>query len=344
MSDIVSRKPGPVSRGSLTTNGSIARLREADTYNRSALALKLDNSSFPLAQPARQLTLKRYGPASAAPATPMFRGLDQYASNRDRGSGILAFFIHLLVAVAIVWLGTIAQTRVVQPTDTAVVAIPFTLYDPPPPPVMPVAKVRGGGGGGGAHRLVVPNRGYLPKVAKLPILRPEVARVELPKLPVEPTVQVSLPQQTTLPKLGVPQSPQVALASQGSGSNSGFGMGALGGIGSGHGNGQGPGGTGGYGGGLMNVGGGVSAPQVIYSPDPQFTAEARQANFQGIVGIQLIVDSQGNPQDVRVARHLGMGLDERAVEAVRQYRFKPAVYQGRPVSVQMIIDVDFRLH
>jgi TonB family protein len=93
----------------------------------------------------------------------------------------------------------------------------------------------------------------------------------------------------------------------------------------------------------MSVGGGVSAPQVIHSVQPQFTPEARRANFQGVVAIQLIVDSQGFPQDVRVVRRLGMGLDEEAIEAVKQYRFRPAMYEGHPVSVQMIIDVDFHL-
>jgi len=92
------------------------------------------------------------------------------------------------------------------------------------------------------------------------------------------------------------------------------------------------------------VGGGVSAPQVIHSVEPEFTEEARRANHQGNVTIKLIVDSQGNPQDVRLASHLGMGLDEKALEAVRQYRFKPATYEGHAVSVQIVIDVAFHLH
>jgi TonB family protein len=94
----------------------------------------------------------------------------------------------------------------------------------------------------------------------------------------------------------------------------------------------------------MSVGGGVSAPVVIHSVQAEFTPEARAADFQGNVSIQLIIDSQGNPQNVHVVRHLGMGLDEKAVEAVKQYRFKPAMYQGHPVAVQMVIEVDFHLH
>jgi periplasmic protein TonB len=99
----------------------------------------------------------------------------------------------------------------------------------------------------------------------------------------------------------------------------------------------------GFGGGVMSVGGGVSAPEVIHSVQPQFTPEARRQNFQGVVAVQLIVDSQGFPQDVRLVHHLGMGLDEEAIAAVKQYRFRPATYEGRSVSVQMVIDVDFRL-
>jgi len=94
----------------------------------------------------------------------------------------------------------------------------------------------------------------------------------------------------------------------------------------------------------MSVGGGVSAPSVVHAVQPEFTEEARQANFQGNVAIQLVVDSQGNPQNVRVVRHLGMGLDEKAIAAVKQYKFQPAMYQGHPVSVQIVIDVDFHLH
>ncbi|MGO9937629.1 MAG: energy transducer TonB [Terracidiphilus sp.] len=181
-------------------------------------------------------------------------------------------------------------------------------------------------------------------MAKVQLLPPQLARLDRPKLAVEPTMQVQIPDSASPAHLGMPDSPQIVLASQGSGIGSGFGHGLGGGIGMGKGAGAGPGTGGGYGGGLMSVGGGVSAPQVIHSVQPEFTEQARQANYEGAVAIQLIVDSQGNPQDIRVTRHLGMGLDQRAIDAVRQYRFKPAMYQGHPVSVQMIIEVDFHLH
>jgi TonB family protein len=92
------------------------------------------------------------------------------------------------------------------------------------------------------------------------------------------------------------------------------------------------------------VGGGVAAPQLIFAPDPEFSDEARRAKFQGICVVSLIVDPQGNPQRVQVVRHLGMGLDEKAVDAVKQYRFKPATLQGKPVPVEVNIEVTFRIY
>jgi TonB family protein len=147
-----------------------------------------------------------------------------------------------------------------------------------------------------------------------------------------------------LPDLGVPQSPQVAFASQGSGSGSGFGTGSGGGMGSGKGNGIGAGEGGGYGGGLYHVGGGVSNPILVYAPDPEFSDEARRAKYQGVCVVGLVVDAQGNPQRVRIVRPLGMGLDEKALEAVREYKFKPAVFQGKNVAVEVNIEVNFRIY
>jgi TonB family protein len=161
---------------------------------------------------------------------------------------------------------------------------------------------------------------------------------------VEPSEVVKMPDNPALPNFGMSQSPQIALASQGKGSGSGFGQGLGGGLGAGHGIGSGVGGGGGLGGGLMSVGGGVSAPQLVRSAQPEFTDEARRSNFQGSVSVKLIVDAQGNPQDVRLASHLAMGLEEKAIEAVKQYKFRPAMYQGHPVAVQIVVDVDFHLH
>ena len=96
-------------------------------------------------------------------------------------------------------------------------------------------------------------------------------------------------------------------------------------------------------GGLYRIGNGVSPPQVTHPVNPQYTDEARSAKFQGMCIVAVIVDENGMPQNVHVVRPLGKGLDEKAVEAVKQYRFKPAMYQGHPVPVQVNIEVNFRI-
>ncbi|MGH9599454.1 MAG: energy transducer TonB [Terracidiphilus sp.] len=276
------------------------------------------------------------------PNSPLWRGLDPLGGERDRGSRYVSFVVHFLAITAILWWSLTAHNRAVLPmTATPLV----TLYDPPPmnPPLLKVAKALHGGGGGGEHRIVDPNLGRRPKIARVQMLPPQIKTVVQPPIPMQPTIQANLPVNNKLPNLGMTHSTQVAMASQGSGSESGFGIGMGGGMGQGHGAGVGAGSGGAYGGGVMSVGGGVSAPQVVYSVDPQFTPQARQANYQGTVAIQLIVDASGNPQDIHVVRHLGMGLDQMAVEAVRRYRFRPAMYEGHPVAVQMIIEVGFHL-
>ena len=286
-----------------------------------------------------------YSPGQLPPvrmaSRPIFT-VDPLAVKRDKTSSAISFVIHAVAITLVLALAiTVRSTVTLQPT-TIVTPIDFKLTAPPV--VMPVAKVQGGGGGGGAHDLVQASKGRQPIVAKTQITPAQIIRIDRPKLGVEPTEVVKMPDNNNLPNFGMSQSPQVALASQGKGSGSGFGQGMGGGIGAGRGIGAGPGSGGGYGGGLMSVGGGVSAPQVIRSVQPEFTDEARRTNFQGNVSVQLIVDSEGNPQNVRLVSHLGMGLDEKAIEAVRLYKFRPAMYQGHPVAVQILIDVDFHLH
>jgi TonB family protein len=92
------------------------------------------------------------------------------------------------------------------------------------------------------------------------------------------------------------------------------------------------------------VGGGVSAPRLIYGPDPEFSEEARKAKYQGVVVLWVIVGPDGRTHEIRVARTLGMGLDEKAVEAVRVWRFEPARKNGNPVPVQVTVEVNFRLY
>jgi len=94
---------------------------------------------------------------------------------------------------------------------------------------------------------------------------------------------------------------------------------------------------------LRRVGGDVSAPKLIYSVAPEYAREARSANIGGNVLVNLVIDQNGIPTNVRVVRGIGHGLDEKAVEAVRKYRFKPSMEHGQPVPVEINIEVIFQI-
>ncbi len=108
--------------------------------------------------------------------------------------------------------------------------------------------------------------------------------------------------------------------------------------------GVGPGHVGGVSGGAFRVGGGVEPPKMLYAPDPIYSEEARQAQLQGTVVLWLIVDENGLPMNIRVQRSLGMGLDEAAIAAVKQWKFGPATKNGQPVRVMINVEVNFRLY
>lgn len=269
---------------------------------------------------------------------------DPMAVKRSPASSALSFVTHVVV-IGLILLFTLEQwhERALQ-KKLAVTPVDVTPFVP----AAPAKDIMGGGGGGGNHEVVEASKGKLPKMEKTPLAPPQILKLDHPKLAVTPAVlmpqQIKLPDNPSMPNIGIPQSPQIALASQGGGSGSGFGSDSGGGIGSGNGNGIGPGSGGGYGGGLYHPGGGVSNPVLVYAPDPEFSDEARRAKYQGVCVVGLIVDAQGNPQRVRIVRPLGMGLDEKALEAVRQYKFKPAIYNGKPVPVEINIEVNFRIY
>jgi len=91
-------------------------------------------------------------------------------------------------------------------------------------------------------------------------------------------------------------------------------------------------------------GGGVSPPRATYSPEPQFSETARAAGYEGVCTLRLIVGADGRPRNIRVLNPIGMGLDEKAIEAVRSWRFSPALKDGKPVAVQIAVEVDFHLY
>ena len=255
---------------------------------------------------------------------------DRMATKRSPTSTAIAVGAHILVIGLIAFF--IARQVIVKSAPKPTVV---TLDAPPPPPILPSKDQIGGGGG--QHDLAPVTQGRLPKLAQEQIVPPKAPPTEAPKLAIDPTVvvQKDLKMATNdMPNLGMPNS-NLHGVSLGNGSGTG--------IGSGNGSGIGPGEGGNTGGGVFHIGGGVSKPVVLYSVEPEFSEEARKAKFSGNVEVYLWVDENGSPSHIRVVRPIGMGLDEKAIEAVRQYKFKPAIKDGKPVKVDLYIDVNFQI-
>jgi TonB family protein len=97
------------------------------------------------------------------------------------------------------------------------------------------------------------------------------------------------------------------------------------------------------GGDVYKIGGGVSQPKLISKVAPEYSKEAHKAKWQGTVVLSLVVDEKGHPQQINVAKSLGMGLDQKAIEAVEKWRFDPGRKDGMAVAVYATIEVNFRL-
>jgi len=250
----------------------------------------------------------------------------------------LSFVSHVAAVALIIWLGRVAVQTIKAPpkADTVTIISPYL--------PMTVSRRAGGGGGGGENSKLEASKGGPPKFSKAPQLAPPVVirPVTESKIMVEPTVvaDLKLPQQ---PQIG-DQLSKLMTPSSGTGVGSGVGTGSGGGYGSGHGRGYGPGNGYGSGGGDGGYGG-ASQPKLIYSPDPEFSEEARKAKYQGVVVLNIVVGADGRVHGATVARTLGMGLDEKALEAVRSWRFEPGkTKDGRAVEVRAQIEVNFRLY
>lgn len=269
---------------------------------------------------------------------PSFAQKEFGALPADPRSVLLSFASHVAVVALIasgIWVGhqTVLKTRGVS-ADLTYIPLPVGNLAPQ------------GGGSGGDHSLSSASRGTPPKFADEQLAPPViVVRNEHPKLQVDPTVlgppDIKLPQSK---QLGDLISSNIVIPSNGTGGGGGIGNN----YGTGDGNGKGPGvgigEDGGIGGGALRPGNGVSAPRELYAPDPEYSEEARRVKHQGNVVLSLIVDAGGRPRNIRVARSLGMGLDEKALEAVQKWTFAPGMKDGRPVATQVNIEVYFRLY
>ncbi len=202
----------------------------------------------------------------------------------------------------------------------------------------------GGGGGGGGNKSPDPPK-QTPKV-EVPVQKP-AAPVPDPKPEPEQPKEITAPIVTTPTPDPTPAivASNTESTSQGTGLNGGAGTGSGTGIGSGQGSGIGPGFGGGIGGGAYMPGNGVSSPTVIREVKPAYTAEAMRAKVQGTVWLQCVVMPDGSVSEVQITKSLDstFGLDQEAIKAAKQWRFKPGMRQGEPVPVRVTIELTFTL-
>jgi periplasmic protein TonB len=153
-------------------------------------------------------------------------------------------------------------------------------------------------------------------------------------LPLPITISFDIPIESTNNVIGDPLS---SLSNGGFGTNGANGIGDRGccnGIGESR---SGPPGLG------VRRGRGVTPPQLIYKIDPEFSEEARKAKHQGVVVLSIEVDANGKVRNVRVRQSLGLGLDEKAIDAVSHWRFRPGIEDGKPVKTEATVQVNFQL-
>src|SRR5262252_3002400 len=222
---------------------------------------------------------------------------------------------------------------------------------------MPKAEKKAGGGGGGGRETPTPaSKGQLPKFDLTPPIiapRPEPTP-RPPSLPVPETVQVDPrlePKRDELAVTGLPTGVP-GPPSAGPGSGGGMGSGSGGGMGSGDGTGVGPGHGYNMGGGGPQIGGGSrnaiatevdSRPVALNRPRPNYTEDARKNKVQGVIRARALIGADGSVKDVRLVSHLPDGLDEEAILAVKQMRFRPATKSGQPVNFWQMLEVEFNL-
>lgn len=259
-------------------------------------------------------------------------------------SRAVSMAIHIGLVIAGLALSTNETVQQTVKQSVTLIAPDLSAYMP----AQAQPKPAGGGGGGGNNNPLPVNKGKLPR-ADLKQFTPPTQELlnPDPKLVMEPTVIA--PPDTPLPQVnmanyGDPLSGIIGgPPSNGPGSGGGMGTGRGTGVGSGRGGGVGEGEGGGFGGGVFRVGGGVTSPVPVYKIEPEYSEEARKAKYQGTVVLSVIIDATGKPTNLKVVRPLGLGLDEKAIEAVRKWRFRPGTKEGKPVAVFATIEVNFRL-
>ena len=241
-------------------------------------------------------------------------------------AGIGSLLVHVAAVALLLFVGSLKPVQKAMKEFVPLLAPDLKSLQPKPKP-------EESKGGGGSPQKTEVTKGELPRVAPKSFI-PPIRTVEDPKLALTPTIVAPDLPNINSPNYGDPLG-RLGIPSPGNGIGTGIGPGKGPGVGAGS--------AGGIGGAAYKIGGGVSAPVPIFRPEPEYSEEARKAKWQGAVLLSIVVDENGNPQDIKVIRALGLGLDQKAIEAVQKWRFKPGLKDGKPVPVSADIEVNFRL-
>jgi protein TonB len=304
---------------------------------KSGLLVSWDEDGGSLWQNLRDLI----SPRKLAPLKTTSQAIDvpEIWSKNPQFTRVQALSVAVHVVVLVLLILPFLPELMTPATTKASNNISITEISPYLPKLAPAAKKAGGGGG---QRDIAPvQKGQAPKFSYTQFSKPLAKPPDNPKLPITPTLlgnpALNVPN-ITAQNWGDPLSKVLGTDSLGQGTGTG--------IGNGNGAGLGPGEGYNTGGGFPNAGtGGYGSPTCLYCPSPAFSDEAVKAKYQGVVELLAVITADGRATDIKVAKGLGLGLDEKAVEAVRNWRFKAALGpDGKPTSVRQLIEVTFHLY
>jgi periplasmic protein TonB len=235
-----------------------------------------------------------------------------------------AFSLGLHVLLAFLLLAASRSLRSPLPSTAPVHATPLTLFRP-----RKAIESRSGGG----NQTALPARHGSPPPTALRTFIPPTSS-DHPALTLPITIAFDIPIDNSSPNIGDPLSRVIDGGLGMHGHNAIGDRGCCGGIG------DSPWGRPGLG---VQRGRGVTPPELLYKLEPEFSEEARKAKHQGVVVLTIEVDTSGNVRNVRVRQSLGLGLDEKAMEAVSHWRFRPGILNGKAVTTEATIQVNFQL-
>jgi len=285
----------------------------------------------------------------------LFAALDRSTTRGPRGLSLaVSSTAHVCLVGTIVFLTSLSMTPTATTIQaTAPVEQMHLVFLTTPGP--------GGGGGGGGRLEPKPapkalKTGRASVSSPLPVRRPPrpIEPVPAPPEPAPPPPLQSEPLPILVApivsapadmrdRIGVMETTTAEAESHGPGKGGGAGTGDGAGLGSGNGPGVGPGSDGGTGGGPYRPGSGIVAPRLLREVKADYSEDARRRGVEGEVVMEIVVTRTGSVGDIKILRRLGSGLDERAVQAVRQWQFAPATRKGAPVDVIVEVGVEFRL-